>query len=124
MSPPSRRSNIGSVLLTIIVVAIVAVGSIWLINRHDSRTAGDRVGDAIDALPAKVDKAADVLTDKSTLEKASDAIKDTGQAASSAVSKTGEVAGIAVSKTSEDIKAAVEKQKEQDAEASSSSSRR
>ncbi len=94
-----------------------------MINTHDSRTAGDRVGDAIDALPGKVDKAADELTDKSTLEKAGDALKDTGEAASSAVSKTGEAAGKAVSQTSEDIKAAVDKQKEQDAEASSSSSR-
>ena len=106
-----RSSSRGGALLTALIILIVIIAGIWLLNAHSHRTVGDRIGDAVDALPQGVSKAAGELTDKSNLEKAGDALKDTGEAASSAVSQT-----------SEDIKAAVDRQKAQEESASSSAS--
>ena len=48
-------------VITLIVVAIVAVLAYAVLTMPDQRSPGQRVGDAIDALPNGVDKAAEQL---------------------------------------------------------------
>ena len=122
MSTSSSPRSSGNAILTLLVIAIIIVGGIWLINRHSHETVGDRIGNAIDAAPAKVDNAADELTDKDTYRKTGDQLQDAGAAASSALSKAGAATSSAISQTSADLKAAADKQKEQNAERSASSS--
>ena len=50
-----------------------------LLNAPDRRTTGERIGDAVDALPQGVDKAARQLGDRTPGEKIGDAAKDVGQ---------------------------------------------
>ncbi len=116
----SPHRSPGNALLTLLIIAIIIVGGIWLLNRHSHETVGDRIGNAIDAAPAKFDDAADELTDKDTYRKTGDQLQDAGAAASSALSKAGAATSQAISQTSADLKAAADKQKEQNAEASSS----
>ena len=120
MSTTTSRQSSGNAILTLLVIAIIIVGGIWLLNRHSHETVGDRIGNAIDAAPAKFDDAADELTDKDTYRKTGDQLQDAGAAASSALSKAGAATSSAISATSADLKAAADKQKEQNAEASSS----
>lgn len=120
MSATTSRQSPFNALLTLLIIAIIIVGGIWLLNRHGHETVGDRIGSAIDSVPAKVDHAGDELTDKDNLRKTGDDLKDAGAAASSALSKAAVATSTAISQTSADIKAAADKQKEQNAEASSS----
>ncbi|MFZ4541421.1 MAG: hypothetical protein ACOYNL_06375 [Rickettsiales bacterium] len=62
-------------LLLVIVLAAVAWG---VMTMPDRRTGGEKIGDAIDALPQGVDKAARQLEDRSPGEKIGDAVKDAG----------------------------------------------
>lgn len=114
------RSSFGTTLLLIIVLIVVVIGGVWIYNKNHVVTVGDHVGEAIDAVPAKVSKAADEITDKDTISETGDALKDAGKAVSSAASKTGAAASKVVSDTSDDIKAASDNQKERNAEASRS----
>ena len=119
-STTSPRQSSGNALLTLLVIAIIIVGGIWLLNRHGHETVGDRIGNTIDAVPSKVDRAADELTDKDTYRKTGDQLQDAGAAASSALSKAGAATSAAISQTSADLKAASDKQKQQNAEKSKS----
>jgi len=51
------------VILAVAIIAIFAVGAVYLMQDH--RTAGERVGDAVDTLPKGLGKAADKLGDQS-----------------------------------------------------------
>jgi hypothetical protein len=81
--------------MTFGVLALVAVVAIAIfVSLPDRRTTGERVGDAVEALPHGVDKAADQLEDKSPAERAGDKIeqkvdeaKDDFKSASSSKSK-------------------------------------
>jgi len=108
-----RGPGLGRFLLVVLLLLAVAVAGVWFYNKTHVVTVGDHVGEAIDAIPAGVSKAADEATDKDNLDKVGDALKDTGQAASSAMSKTGKAASSAVSETSADVKAAADRQKAQ-----------
>jgi hypothetical protein len=57
------------------VVIAVIIGYVVL-TMPDQRTTGQKFGDAIDALPQGVDKAAEQLEDRTPGEKVGDAIKD------------------------------------------------
>jgi len=65
-------------LMTAGLVAIIALISIYVLNAPDKRTAGQKIGDAIDELPNGVDKAARQLEDRTPGEKLRDAAKDAG----------------------------------------------
>ena len=53
---------------------------IWGVsNMPDNRSTGQRVGDAVDALPQGVDKAAEQIGDRTPTEKLGDAAKEVGQ---------------------------------------------
>lgn len=62
-------------LLIIIILGAIAWGALTM---PDRRTAGEKVGDAVDALPEGVDKAARQLEDRTPGEKLGDAVKDVG----------------------------------------------
>lgn len=66
-------------VLIIIVVAVLAILGYQMLNAPDNRTAGERVGDAIDAFgEGKPGKAIDELGDKTPGERVGDAVKDVG----------------------------------------------
>lgn len=65
-------------LLTIIIVVLLAAIAYSVLTMPDRRTAGDKIGDAIDALPHGVDKAARQLEDRTPGERLGDAVKDAG----------------------------------------------
>ena len=114
------RSSFGTSLLLIILLIAFAIGGVWIYNKNHVVTVGDHVGEVIDAVPAKVSKAADEITDKDALDKTGDSLKDAGKSASSAVSRTGAAASKVVADTSDDIKAASDNQKERNAGSSRS----
>ncbi|MFT4075348.1 MAG: hypothetical protein QM647_07420 [Asticcacaulis sp.] len=58
----SSGSNSLIVVLIVAVIAILAVGAVYLMQ--DNRSGSERVGDAIEAAPHGLDKAADQLGDQ------------------------------------------------------------
>jgi hypothetical protein len=67
-------NKIGLVSGGFILVAVIAVLAFFTLP--DRRTPGEKVGDAITALPHGVDRAAGELGDKTPAEKAADAAGD------------------------------------------------
>ncbi len=68
------------VIIAVAVIAILAVGAIFLMQDH--RSGSERVGDAIEAAPHGLDKAADKLGDQApadnverNLDKAGDKVE-------------------------------------------------
>lgn len=67
----STASNNGlNMLLAIALIALVAVGAIYLMQDH--RSGSERFGDAVEALPNGVDKAADKLGDQAPAKNVED----------------------------------------------------
>jgi hypothetical protein len=66
-------------LITLLIVVVLALIAWAVLTMPDQRTAGQKVGDAVDALPNGVDKAARELQDRTPGERAGDAIKDAGE---------------------------------------------
>lgn len=62
-------------ILTVIIIAVIAVVGFAILTMPDRRTTGERVGDAIDALPQGVNKAAEQLEKRTPGEKLGDEIK-------------------------------------------------
>jgi len=65
-------------LIAILALIVIAVIAYAFLTMPDQRTTGQRVGDAIDALPQGVDKAAEQLENRTPGEKLGDAVKDAG----------------------------------------------
>jgi len=62
------------------LLAIVAAIVAWqVLTMPDQRTTGEKIGDAVDALPDGVDKAARQLEDRTPGEKLGDAVEDAGE---------------------------------------------
>jgi len=55
-------NNTATVILAILIIAVLAVGAVWMMQDH--RSGSERVGDAVAALPHGVGKAADKLGDQ------------------------------------------------------------
>jgi hypothetical protein len=66
-------------ILSILVLLVLGVLAWGVLTMPDQRSTGQRIGDAIDALPHGVGKAADQLGDRTPGQKLGDAVKDTGQ---------------------------------------------
>lgn len=60
-------------LILIIVLGVIAWG---VLTMPDQRSTGDKVGDAVDALPQGVGKAAEQLEDRTPGEKLGDSISE------------------------------------------------
>jgi len=71
----SQFRGIGAILV------LIALGLIaWsILTIPDQRSTGEKIGDAVDALPQGLDKAARQLEDRTTGEKLGDAVKDAGE---------------------------------------------
>ena len=74
---PSSGNTGVLVILAVAVIAIVAVAAIYLMQDH--RTGGQRVGDAIEALPHGVDKAANKLDDQPPAQNVERNLDDAGK---------------------------------------------
>jgi len=115
-------NTIARLLATAAVLLLVVFAAAWLLNRHDPRTAEEKLGDAIDSGAATVASATSDLTDGAAASSAGTALSRAGAATTSAVSKAGDAASSVLSEASEDVKAAADRQKRQDREEARSSS--
>jgi hypothetical protein len=65
-------------LMALLIVAMIGVLAWNVLTMPDHRSTGQRVGDAIDALP-NVGKASNELQDRTPGQRLGDSIKDVGQ---------------------------------------------
>lgn len=65
-------------ILIVIVVAVLAILGYQMLTAPDNRSTGERIGDAVDALPEGPGKAIDELGDKTPGERVGDAVKEAG----------------------------------------------
>jgi len=72
-------------LIAIVVILLIAVFGYYLLNAPDHRTAGERIGDAADALPHGIGKAADQLGDRTPGQKIGDAAEHAGDKVDKAI---------------------------------------
>lgn len=72
------NKNLQTFIAIVIVILLAAVGYKYL-TTPEKRTDGQKIGDAIDALPHGLDKAADALHDKTPGEKLGDAVEHMGE---------------------------------------------
>ncbi len=72
------NSNSGRNLLVALVLLVAAVLVWGVLIMPDQRSAGQKIGDAVDAVPNGVDKAARQLEDRTPGQKLGDAVKDAG----------------------------------------------
>lgn len=63
---PGKGTNGILVLIGVAIIAILAVGAVFMMQDH--RSGSERMGDAVEALPQGVDKAADQLGDQPPAE--------------------------------------------------------
>jgi len=66
-------------ILTFVVVALLVVAAWGVLTMPDHRSTGQRIGDAVDALPQGVDKSARELQDRTPGARLGDDVKDAGQ---------------------------------------------
>ncbi len=113
---------LGRLLAIALVLLLIIFAAAWLLNRHDHRTPGEKLGDAVDSGVATMASATSELTDNSAVSSAGSAISKAGEATGNAVSKAGDAASSALSEASEDVKAASDRQKQQERQDARSSS--
>jgi hypothetical protein len=70
--------TLGKYLLVLSLVAIISTIAYSVLNAPDRRSAGDKIGDAMNELPNGVDKAARQLEDRTPADKLGDVAKDAG----------------------------------------------
>lgn len=70
----------GKTMMTIgaVFVVVIAIIGLLILTTPDTRSPGDKIGDAINELPNGVDKAARQLEDRTPAEKLGDAASDAG----------------------------------------------
>ena len=65
--------------LLIAIVLVIAAVLVWgVLVMPDQRSTGQKLGDAVDALPQGIDKAGRQLEDRTPGQKIGDAVKDAG----------------------------------------------
>lgn len=72
----TEASNLSGVILTILVVAVLVIGGIFFLNKPDTRTPGEKVGDAVEKLGDGAKDAGRELQDRTPGEKLRDAVND------------------------------------------------
>jgi hypothetical protein len=73
------KSKLGVAIAIVIVAIVVVLVASGQLTFKDNRSAADRAGDAIRALPDGADKAADQLGDRSTGQRIGDQIQGIGK---------------------------------------------
>lgn len=66
-------------LIGITIIIVIGIFAYGILTMPDQRTAGERVGDALDALPEGVDKATEQLEKRTPGERLGDAVKNAGE---------------------------------------------
>lgn len=113
---------LGRLLAIALVLLLIIFAAAWLLNRHDRRTPGEKLGEAVDSGVATVASATSEITENSAVSSAGSELSKAGEATGSAVSKAGDAASSALSEASEDVKAASNRQKQQERQNARSSS--
>lgn len=62
-------------ILALLVLVVVVIAAVFYLNQPDRRTTGEKIGDAIDALPQGPDAAAKQLEDRTKGQKLGDDLK-------------------------------------------------
>lgn len=75
---PQEKNMIMKPLIIIGLVVIVAIIGFYILDAPDRRSAGDKIGDAINELPNGLDKAARQLEERTPAEKLEDVVEDAG----------------------------------------------
>ncbi len=65
-------------IVYVVIVIILGVVAWAVMTMPDNRSSGEKIGDAVDALPNGIDKAAEQLEDRTPGEKLGDAVKEVG----------------------------------------------
>lgn len=73
----SGNGNAAIIILAILIIAILAVGAVWLMQDH--RSTSERIGDAVATAPKGLDKAANKLGDQAPATNVANNIKDAGK---------------------------------------------
>jgi len=71
VNSPNRNRNAFAVLVLILLI----IAAVLYLNQPDRRTTGEKIGDAIDALPQGPDAAARQLEDRTKGQRLGDEIK-------------------------------------------------
>jgi hypothetical protein len=74
-----NEHSLGKVMLIVAAITVVAVVGYTVLYVPDTRTDGQKIGDAINELPNGVDKAARQLEDRTPADKLQDAASDAGK---------------------------------------------
>jgi hypothetical protein len=76
-NPMTKQPQTKVLMIGALALAVAIIGYL-LLNAPDRRTPGEKIGNAIDALPNGADKAARQLEDRTPGQKLKDAVKDAG----------------------------------------------
>ncbi len=63
----------------VVFSVLLLVGGYYVLNTPDTRSAGEKIGDAIDEMPNGLDKAARQLEERTPGDKLDDAAEDMGE---------------------------------------------
>jgi len=72
-------ANTNRNILLIFIIVVLGVLAWVVLTMPDQRSAGQKIGDAVDALPNGIGNAAEQLEDRTPGEKLGDSVKDVGQ---------------------------------------------
>jgi hypothetical protein len=75
---PMTTQPQGKFLIMAALVIVIGIVGYYVLNAPDRRSAGDKIGDAINELPNGIDKASRQLKDRTPGQKLGDAAKDAG----------------------------------------------
>lgn len=70
------NSNLSGIILTIVAVIPLVVGGLYFLNKPDTRTPGEKLGDAVEKLGDGTRDAGRELQDRTPAQKLGDAVKD------------------------------------------------
>jgi len=76
MATQNKMNTKTKSILAFVVILLLAIIAYGFLTMPDQRTTGEKIGDAIDALPRGVDDAAEQLENRTPGEKLGDAIED------------------------------------------------
>lgn len=78
MNIETRSNNTMTMVIVVAVIALLAFIVYSMMNAPDTRTTGERVGDAVENLSDGVEDAGRSLQDRTPAQKAGDAVEDFG----------------------------------------------
>lgn len=77
MTSPLLNSTPQRGLMIFLAIAVLAVLAWGFMDMRDERSTGERIGDAVEALPHGVDEAGEQLRDRTPAERLGDKVRET-----------------------------------------------